>query len=265
MRHATDTLYPQLDYYNYRRANDTWDISPSVIDFHDVSYIVDGEGIYEIDGKELVVRGGDLLYLPPQTMRRAHIEKGGKMDLFAMNLLIFDSRDMQPTSLPFSTVTSIGIRPDIIALYKDLFNVWMRHDEGHRLITRGYVELILGKLFDITVFNNPISQADLRIQQVVAYITEHYSQQVTLHDLADMIHLSPVYLSTLFHENMGVTLKKYINTIRINHAESMLTNNECNVTEAAEACGFCDVFYFSRVFTEIKGYNPREIILRKRR
>ena len=100
--------------------------------------------------------------------------------------------------------------------------------------------------------------------QVIEYITERYAQPITLQELADLVHLSASYLSVLFHKSMGMKLSRYINMIRVNHAESMLLNNMCNVTEASEACGFCDVYYFSRVFTDIKGYTPRESMGKRR-
>lgn len=258
-----NTLFPQLGYFNHRKGGADWKFDSLQIDFHDVSYVVGGGTILETPEGDKEVGPGDLIYLPPGTVRCSR-PNGQGIELFAMNFLLDTRGYPPPERLPFDWVTPIGLRPDLIKLYMDLFHVWMQKDNGYPLIVRAYCELILGKLLDIAYFKNPVHSADLRIQKLIDYITEHYADPLTLTELADMLHLSPVYLSSLFHRDMGVPLKRYINQIRVNNAENLLINRVCNVTEAAEASGFNDVAYFSRTFTRLKGYNPREIVSRKK-
>lgn len=255
-----DAILPRLDYFIYRNAEPSWTITPCVIDFHDVTYVLDGEACYQLDDKMVTVKKGDLLYVPPGTFRQGWLTGIKKYELYALNFLLNDMEGNAVQHLPFNTVTPIGIHPELILLYKELSLVWLMQGNGFRLTTRAYVELIISKLLDFAVYKNPVSVADLRVRQVIEYITAHYEQPLTLHELADMVHLSPSYLSALFAQNMGMNLSHYINVIRVNHAESMLMNNMSNVTETSQACGFCDVYYFSRVFTRLKGYNPKDII-----
>ncbi len=260
-----DDMLPHLDYFSYRNADQFWVIVPSVIDFHDISYVVGGEASYVVGDRTLILRKGDLLYIPPGTYREAQLTQAQRFEVYAMNFLLRDTGGGPIDRLPFELVTPIGIHPELITLLKSLSTAWLLQETGFRLIVRAYVELIIGKLMDLAVHKNPVSVADLRIRQVIEYITEHYDQPIPLDELAGLVHLSPSYLSVLFHRSMGVKLSHYINIIRVNHAESLLKNNMCNVTEASENCGFCDVYYFSRVFTEIKGYNPKSIIGKRQR
>jgi AraC-like DNA-binding protein len=253
-------LLPDLDYFSYRNADADWMIEPTRIGFFDISYVVEGEAEYVLDGRTITVRKGDLLYVPPQTYRQGRLTQAQRYGVYALNLRLRDLHGGAITRLPFETVTPIGIHPELISLYKALSTAWLLQDTGYELMTRAYVELILSKLLDLAVYKNPVSVADRRVRQVVEFITEHYSQSLPLQAIAHQVQLSPSYLSSLFHRSMGMTLNRYINLIRVNHAESLLMNNMANVTEAAERCGFCDVYYFSRVFTEIKGYNPRDTI-----
>lgn len=257
---AYDDMLPYLDYFIYRKADPSWMIIPSEIDFHDVSYVIDGEAAYRLDGRDVIVRKGDIMYVPAGTRREAKLTEAQCFELYAMNFRLENAGGRRALYLPFNTVTQIGIRPEIISLFKALSTAWLLREPGFRLMVRAYVELILSKLLDLAVYKNRVTVADIRVRQVIEYITEHYDQPVTLRELADLVRLSPSYLSVLFHRSMGVKLNRYINIIRVNHAESLLMNNMGNVTEAAERCGFCDVYYFSRVFTEIKGYNPKDII-----
>lgn len=258
-----NSLFPQVGYYNFRRGGPEWKYEPAVIDFHDLSYVVSGSTILTGDMGEILVEAGDLIYLPPGTFRTGK-STGQSVEIYAMNFLLDTTGYPPPEKLPFQPVTHIGVRPDLIKLFQDLFHVWIQRSEGYPLMVRAYCELIIAKLMEIAVYKNPLQSADLRIQRLIEYITEHYAEPLMLPDLAEMLHLSPVYLSTLFHRDMGVPLKRYINQIRINNAENLLINKVCNVSEAAEASGFTDVAYFSRTFTKMKGYNPREIVSGKK-
>lgn len=255
-----DDIHPRLDYFSYRVADWGWNILSSRIDFHDLTYVVDGMASYSVDGKQYVVGRGDLLYIPPASLREANLAASHKFEVYAMNFVLHDGAHRPVHRLPFEPCAKIGVHPELIALYKSLSTAWLLQDTGFRLTVRAYVELIISKLLELAVYKNPVAVADLRIRQVIEHITARYADPLTLRELADLVYLSPSYLSILFHRSMGMKLSKYINMIRVNHAESMLMNNMCNVTEASEACGFCDVYYFSRVFTEIKGYTPRESI-----
>lgn len=257
---AFDAMHPSLEYFCYRNADQSWSITPTVIDFHDVSYVVDGGAWYRVGRETVTVGRGDLLYVPPGTHREAALTSEGRFEVCAMNFALHTPAQQPISRLPFDTVQQIGVHPELISLYKSLSATWLLQEPGFRLMVRAYVELILSKLLDLAVYKNPVSVADLRVRQVIEHITARYDQPVTLKDLADLVHLSPSYLSALFHKSMGMKLSRYINMIRVNHAETLLLNNMCNVTEASEACGFCDVYYFSRVFSEMKGYTPREII-----
>ncbi len=264
-----DELYPKLEYYTYRHGGAEWHYDPMEIDFHDLSYVISGKTYLIANGKEWEVKAGDLIYLPPGSFRDGR-SAGCEVELFPMNFTLsrIEVQDAKGEilvprqmveRLPFETVTGIGIHPEIIALFQDLWHVWLQRQPGYKLMTRAYTELLISKLLELAVYRNPLRAADPRIQRLIHYITEHYADPLRLDDMAEMLHLTPVYLSTLFHQNMGVTLKKYINTLRINNAAGLLKSGMCNVTEAAEASGFADAAHFSRTFSRIKGYNPSQI------
>lgn len=90
----------------------------------------------------------------------------------------------------------------------------------------------------------------------MTYIMDHYSEEVTIKELADFVALNPVYLGKLFKQNTGSTYKEFINKVRVSNAEMILSAGGFNVSEVAAHCGYQDVAYFSNVFKNIKGYPP---------
>lgn len=255
-------ILPQLEYFNFRRASRDWVFDPMVIDFHDLSYVVGGSTLLENAQGELTpLSAGDLLYLTPGAFRHSR-STGEGIAIYAMNFVL--PGEEAGGRLPFPSVSHIGVRPEIIALLQDLHAVWIQKREGYALMARAYCELIIAKLMELVVYKDPLSNADARIRSLITYISEHYAEPLPLRELAQRAQMSPEYLSTLFHRNMGVPLRRYINTIRVNQAENLLMNNICNVTEAADLSGFTDVAYFSKIFTRYKGYSPSAIMKNKK-
>ena len=88
------------------------------------------------------------------------------------------------------------------------------------------------------------------------YIEVHYYEKVTLNQLAEMVYLSPSYLSRIFTRETGNSFNDYLNAVRINKAKSLLKYNDLRVADVANAVGFDDQSYFTKVFRRITGVTP---------
>jgi YesN/AraC family two-component response regulator len=97
---------------------------------------------------------------------------------------------------------------------------------------------------------------DKRIKLVLHYMSNHYNEQLTVQKMAALVNLSDMYFGNLFKQVTGMTFRKFLTLIRMNRAEDMLYSGEYKVNEIADACGFSDVFYFSRQFKENRGFAP---------
>lgn len=92
------------------------------------------------------------------------------------------------------------------------------------------------------------------------YLDENFpSRFPDVAETARAVGCSPNYLSTLFHREMGVTIKEYVNDLKFQYARHMLENSNFNISEIAGSCGFGDVSYFARKFRGRFGKNPSEL------
>ena len=60
------------------------------------------------------------------------------------------------------------------------------------------------------------------ILELLAYIEQHYNEDIGLNELADMVQMSPAYLSVLFKSEVGMSYVKYLTNLRIEHAKEFL-------------------------------------------
>jgi len=250
-----DFLVPDIGYLIYRKCTPTWEIAENEISFCDITYIIEGKGIYIINGVQYEVKRGDLLCIPSGSIRKAQCIVNDLMSLYSANFKLYDMNG-QLADLPLPLLTHIGIKSDLIGLFHDLSNTWVRKETGYHLKTRGLLLVIIHRLIELILLKKDPTSIDYRVKKAINYITENYAGNVSVQEIANLVGLNKVYFGALFKNETGMLINQYLTQTRINHAEDMLQNGECNVSEAAERCGYKDLSHFRKQFKMIKGYSP---------
>ena len=95
-------------------------------------------------------------------------------------------------------------------------------------------------------------------KRVIEYIGNHYSDEISLNDMADLAELSPAYFSKYFKDTTGMSFTKYLNSVRLEYAlKDMLVKN-MTVTDASFENGFPNVKSFINCCKKIYGYTPAQ-------
>lgn len=105
-------------------------------------------------------------------------------------------------------------------------------------------------------FEQEQNASNYAIYQVEQYIRLHYSEDLTLNTLADLVYLNPNYLSNIFTQVTGGTLNKYIKQIRMEKAQELLLNTNMKVTDISQAVGYPNTSYFCKSFQKLYGTTP---------
>lgn len=112
----------------------------------------------------------------------------------------------------------------------------------------------------IQKFIDGISTQDDYIDFMKKYIGLHYSEPITLNELAGIMNLSRSYLSTLFKKEMGISFTTYLIDYRINRAIEILHEKSLPLNMVAELVGYSNYAQFSKIFKSRKGVSPSEYI-----
>jgi YesN/AraC family two-component response regulator len=97
----------------------------------------------------------------------------------------------------------------------------------------------------------------LLINKAVQYIDQNYNHPITLEDVSGIVGRSSQYFSSLFKQQMGSTFTEYLQSKKMEKAKEYFKTTSMNVSEVAEAVGYLDPNYFSRVFKMVTGNSPR--------
>ncbi len=89
-----------------------------------------------------------------------------------------------------------------------------------------------------------------RMKPAIDYIDNHYHENLTLNDISQKIYLNPAYFVRLFKKHFRITPFRYITMKRLNQASRLLLNTDMSIQQISERTGYCNQFYFSKVFRE---------------
>lgn len=97
-----------------------------------------------------------------------------------------------------------------------------------------------------------------KIEGVIDHIANHYSEPLSLTELAEIAGCSRSRFSELFRKTAGVTPQKYLTRIRLNAARALLQDGKMKIVDIAQSCGFYDHSHFIRIFKSSFRKTPAE-------
>ena len=95
-----------------------------------------------------------------------------------------------------------------------------------------------------------------RITDVINYIHEHYSEDISLEELSSKFFVSPYYLCREFKKYTNRTIIQYVNVTRIMKAQRQIMETDKNLTQISLENGFSNLTHFNRVFKSVTGQTP---------
>ncbi len=102
------------------------------------------------------------------------------------------------------------------------------------------------------------SQNNALLNNVCTYISDHFTEDLSLKSISDYAGFSKFYFERIFSEYTGQTFYQYLQQIRINYAQMLLSNSDLSITDIAYQSGFVSSTAFTRAFRKNTGYPPSE-------
>lgn len=150
---------------------------------------------------------------------------------------------------------------DLSKISEKIFDLFRK---GHlksskRLQALGCCFELLGEIIDNFPINEAATAQDKninRMKDILTYIRQYYGENISLEDLSKKADLNPKYLCQLFKKLTGKTPIDYLIYYRVECACEQLIFTENSITEIALSCGFNDISYFIKKFSQLKDLTP---------
>ncbi len=155
---------------------------------------------------------------------------------------------------------------NIIVIAKDVGKLDAQQIDQQTLLYRIMNAKLVEELLDASSFVlGEMAKAEesdnithLTVKRIKSIIHEFYQTGITLDEISRKLDMTPEYLGTLFHREVGMTFSSYVKSYRISKARELLVGTNLRLYEIAEQVGYSDTKYFSRIFKEITGQLPTE-------
>ncbi len=116
------------------------------------------------------------------------------------------------------------------------------------------------------VYSQAIDYLDRRGEQknqhtidvIREFVRANISKEISLEILSKHLYLTPNYIGALFKNATNMYFSDYVTQQRMEHAKTLLRDPFCKIYEVADAVGYKNPTYFSKVFREYTGQNPTE-------
>lgn len=96
------------------------------------------------------------------------------------------------------------------------------------------------------------------IEEVLIYIDNHFSENLSLSSIAEHFYITPNYLSQLFRKKTNDTFLGYLTKRRIEKAKKLLLDSDAMIYEVCRQVGYEDLKYFRKIFEKNVGMKPSE-------
>lgn len=95
-------------------------------------------------------------------------------------------------------------------------------------------------------------------ERVLQYVSNHFTEALSLDNTAEALGISRIYLSHIFSQQLHINFRQYINTLRINRACKLMRDPAYSITQIAFMCGYENQRTFHRAFLDQCGMKPNE-------
>ncbi|MDD6259138.1 MAG: AraC family transcriptional regulator [Erysipelotrichaceae bacterium] len=234
-------------------------------------YILDGYLYYTIDGETIKAGKGDVVFINSNEMHASQLKEsnGCQFEIILIHPSVYASvpmvvNDYLNPVLQADTafrVYSAGTREAyaLSSIIHHMSEQLKEQNDGYELNLLSDAFLFLKniwKSFDHAVSSDPVSQDMTLLNRMTACIYHHYSEKLTLSDIASSANVSISTANRIFRHFLNSTPVDFLNQCRLESAAGLLRATDKPISDIAYDCGFSQQSYFTRIFRREYGCTP---------
>ena len=244
----------------------------------EITLIQDGTSDYKVGQKVFEAKAGDIILIPPYCTHSACEIPGKTMIsdsmVFHPDYLGANNQDLSASKYLRPMAEGQLLMQEVIrdgdAGYAEIKDTFIRALDCFKNKQPFYEMLLKEKLLHILILlfsygyiresddSHITSENRRHIKSALEYITDHYSEKISISEMAQLAGFSENYFMSLFRQYVGMSCIQYVNHYRIQKAAHALEETTKSVSEIAMIHGFDNISYFNLQFRRTFGMTPRE-------
>lgn len=219
-------------------------------------YLFSGRMTMLIDGRPHRLSGGDMAVCFPGVIHGyADSQKAdGLMMIFAADLSPDFHRLLLHTRPENPVIFQASLPPDVPCCIREMYRECTQ-DRNERVL-RAYIQVVLARIMPQLHLLEQTAAAPDIVYRLLAYLSQHYAEPLTLATLSRALGVSESHLSHTFSRRFGTSFRAYVNAMRVDHACLLLRSSDMSITQIAYECGFENQRTFNRAFAAQYALTP---------
>ena len=239
---------------------ENYNFSPHIHRHLELIFVREGEICLTIDGRQEQIAAGEYALILPNRIHEFHTEEHSLLDICVFSedhipVYAKEWRDKTAVSSRFRCRESVSSFAE-----RELF-LESPIPEWHLRVAA--LSAIAGEYHTQTEFTDSFPGSEQLMTQILNYIEQNHTENITLKGMAEELGYEPHYLSRYFHRYIPMHFSQYVNWCRIYTAQNLLNQTDLSVTEVALQSGFQSIRNFNRVYRELTGTTPTGLERRK--
>lgn len=232
----------------------------------EILFFVEGEGTAICDTNSYEVVPGDIIVINSNSIHYVKSEGVVKYYCLIADADFCSANGIETDSITFQNHIRDG---EAAQKYKNVVNEYASRTQFYGAGIRCSVLSLI--LYVARNFSEDTSalrsgggkKAVENMKLALGFVMAHYTEQLSVDDIAEEVGLSKYHFSREFKKVTGISPVSYINMLRCEKAKRMLSEGN-SVAEVQEMCGFENASYFTKVFKKFSGTTPVAYVKKQR-
>lgn len=220
----------------------------------EIIYVKDGEASAYADSTVCNLKNGDTFIAFPNQI---HYYKTHKRGIFYVYIIssdfVFGLKNQFTNYVPQkNNFTCDSQIQEMFQKIVDNFN------QNFNTVSVGYINIILGILIPMLDLKPNLSSDNSTLRSILQYCSEHFTEDISLGQVADELHLNKYYISHLINRKLELGFNDYINLLRVKTACALLLESDKKIADISEEVGYGTIRSLNRSFKQIMKLTPLE-------
>jgi len=237
-------------------------IGPRMLTTYKVVMVVSGSGFFVLDGKNMLIRAGDLFFLFPDVK---HHYFSNPQDPWTLKWFAFNGKSCKEFMASLRVNTGNPVMRD--STTRKLMNGMdgviegMKRESAYPFAVLGSAYLFFDELMhirdnELAPSAEPMAE-DAQLKKMLTFIDLNTTNDLSVEAVCRHLNYSRSHFSHFFKSKTGMSLPEYINMRRVERAKELLLSTDMNNAEIAMSVGYSEPMYFHRAFKKLTNMTPQ--------
>ena len=238
-----------------------WHSTPHTHKYTELFYITGGDGQFQIDDEQFLVRSHQLVIVNPNIIHTELSYEARPLEYIVLGIEGLEVSVPETNEARYCVYT-FSTENDVLNCMQNILQEMQNQQPQHSTVCQAYMDILTVQLMRNASFSTSQAPAQpLKNRQcafVRRYIDTHYKEPLTLDLLAAEANVNKYYLSHIYKQTYGISPINYMIDCRIREGKRLLADTDLSLSQIAGILGFSSPSYFSQSFRKAEGISPAE-------